>query len=49
MRRNRQVKADLERLGWRVITVWEYELREPDQLVVRLEEIEQQNRGHPPI
>jgi len=30
--RDRQVKADLERLGWRVITVWECELRKPEQL-----------------
>lgn len=37
--RDQLVKADLERLGWRVITVWECELREPDQLAGRLKEI----------
>jgi G:T-mismatch repair DNA endonuclease (very short patch repair protein) len=33
------VKADLERLGWRVITVWECELRTLDNLAGRLKEI----------
>ena len=37
--RDQLVKADLERLGWRVITVWECELREPDHLAARLDEI----------
>jgi DNA mismatch endonuclease (patch repair protein) len=37
--RDQLVKADLERLGWRVITVWECELREPDHLADRLKEI----------
>jgi DNA mismatch endonuclease (patch repair protein) len=37
--RDQLVKADLERLGWRVITVWECELREPDQLAGRLKEV----------
>jgi len=36
--RDQQVKADLERLGWRVITVWECELRTPDQLAGRLDD-----------
>jgi len=35
--RDQQVKAELERLGWRVITVWECELRELEQLAVRLD------------
>jgi DNA mismatch endonuclease (patch repair protein) len=30
--RDIQVKSDLELLGWRVITVWECELRDMDQL-----------------
>ena len=30
--RDIQVKSDLEILGWRVITVWECELRDMDQL-----------------
>jgi len=30
-----QAKTDLERLGWRVIIVWECELRTPDQLAAR--------------
>ncbi|PKN16226.1 MAG: hypothetical protein CVU66_01735 [Deltaproteobacteria bacterium HGW-Deltaproteobacteria-23] len=37
--RDQQVKADLERLGWRVITVWECELRELDHLASQLKEI----------
>ncbi len=37
MVRDQLVKADLERLGWRVITVWECELREPGQLANRLD------------
>jgi DNA mismatch endonuclease (patch repair protein) len=35
--RDRQVKSDLEQLGWHVIMVWECELREPDQLSARLD------------
>ena len=35
--RDQLVKADLERLGWRVITVWECELRESDQLAGRMD------------
>lgn len=35
--RHQQVKSDLERLGWLVITVWECELREPDLLAARLD------------
>lgn len=34
--RDQQVKADLEQLGWRVITVWECELRTSEHLSVRL-------------
>jgi G:T-mismatch repair DNA endonuclease (very short patch repair protein) len=34
--RDIQVKSDLELFGWRVITVWECELSEPDQLADRL-------------
>ncbi|MHB8121847.1 MAG: very short patch repair endonuclease [Desulfuromonadaceae bacterium] len=34
--RDNQVKSDLELLGWRVITVWECELRMPDHLAGRL-------------
>jgi len=37
--RNQQVNTDLERQGWRVITVWECELRKPEQLAGRLKEI----------
>ena len=37
MVRDQLVKADLERLGWRVITVWECELRLPDHLAARLD------------
>ncbi len=37
MTRDQLVKADLERLGWRVIAVWECELREPEQLTGRLD------------
>ena len=37
--RDQQVKTDLERLGWRVITVWECELRVSEQLAARLDEI----------
>ena len=37
--RDKLVKADLERLGWRVITVWECELREPEKLACRMDEI----------
>jgi DNA mismatch endonuclease (patch repair protein) len=33
--RDIQVKSDLELLGWRVITVWECELRELEQLSSR--------------
>jgi DNA mismatch endonuclease (patch repair protein) len=33
--RDIQVKSGLELLGWRVITVWECELREPEQLYSR--------------
>jgi len=39
MVRDQQVKSELVRLGWRVITVWECELREPDHLVAWLIEI----------
>jgi DNA mismatch endonuclease (patch repair protein) len=35
--RDIQVKSDLELLGWRVITVWECELRLPEQLAARLD------------
>ena len=35
--RDQWVKSELERLGWRVITVWECELREPHHLAVRLD------------
>jgi DNA mismatch endonuclease (patch repair protein) len=34
--RDRRNQADLERLGWRVLVVWECELRRPDELVSRL-------------
>lgn len=34
--RDSKVKADLERSGWRVIIVWECELRQPDELCNRL-------------
>lgn len=39
MIRDQLVNTDLERLGWRVISVWECELREPDHLAGRLIEI----------
>lgn len=35
--RDQLVKSELERLGWRVITVWECELREPEQLAGRID------------
>lgn len=35
--RDRQVKAELTRLGWYVITVWECELRSLDRLSRRLD------------
>jgi DNA mismatch endonuclease (patch repair protein) len=35
--RDNQVKFDLELSGWRVITVWECELRELDQLAARMD------------
>lgn len=35
--RDIQVKSDLELLGWQVITVWECELRELEQLLARLD------------
>jgi DNA mismatch endonuclease (patch repair protein) len=34
--RDQQVNADLELLGWRVITVWECELRDMDQLIRKI-------------
>lgn len=34
--RDIRVKSDLELLGWRVITVWECELREPEKLSKRI-------------
>jgi G:T-mismatch repair DNA endonuclease (very short patch repair protein) len=37
--RDQLVKASLERLGWRVITVWECELKESDQLAGRLDAV----------
>ena len=36
--RDRQVKEGLTDLGWHVVTVWECELRSPDQLSKRLDE-----------
>jgi DNA mismatch endonuclease, patch repair protein len=36
--RDQQVKFELERLGWRVITVWECELRELEQLAGRMDD-----------
>jgi len=34
--RDRSVRGELRRLGWRVITVWECNLRTPDKLCRRL-------------
>lgn len=34
--RDIQVKSDLEKLGWRVITIWECELREMGQLSIKI-------------
>ena len=34
--RDRRTEMALEHLGWRVITVWECELKQPQQLTVRL-------------
>lgn len=34
--RDIQVKSDLEILGWRVITIWECELRDMDQLSIKI-------------
>ncbi len=36
VRRDRMVSQDLRRLGWTVITVWECELADPDQVARRL-------------
>ncbi len=36
MARDRRNRAELERLGWRVLVVWECELREPETLRDRL-------------
>jgi len=34
--RDRRHRRDLRKLGWRVVVVWECELRDPDKLAVRL-------------
>ena len=36
--RDRRKKAELEQLGWRVITVWECETKDPAELSSRLED-----------
>lgn len=41
--RDIQVKSDLELLGWRVITLWECELRDMDQLAARLDAVWEEN------
>ena len=35
---DRRKKAELEQLGWRVITVWECETKDPAELSSRLED-----------
>jgi DNA mismatch endonuclease (patch repair protein) len=35
---NRRNQAKLEQLGWRVLVVWECELREPEALLLRIVE-----------
>lgn len=37
VRRDRDVSVKLEQLGWHVLTVWECELRSPDQLAQKLD------------
>ncbi|MBK5276458.1 MAG: hypothetical protein JJE30_15620 [Desulfuromonadales bacterium] len=37
--REQRVKTELERSGWRVMTVWKCELRTPGQLTGRLKDI----------
>jgi len=34
--RDRKHRRRLRKLGWRIIVVWECELREPDKLALRL-------------
>lgn len=34
--RDIKVKSDLETLGWRVITIWECELQDMDQLTIKI-------------
>jgi DNA mismatch endonuclease (patch repair protein) len=37
--RDAEIKAKLERLGWRVETIWECDTKTPDRIVERLKEI----------
>ncbi len=36
VQRDQRHRRDLRKLGWRVITIWECELRAPDKLAMRL-------------
>ena len=36
IKRDRRIKRELNRLGWRVITVWECQTRNPIRLLARL-------------
>ena len=36
VRRDEKERVDLENLGWRVVTVWECELRDKEELTRRL-------------
>lgn len=49
MNRDIQVKSSLELLGWKVIIVWECELKMPEQLSKRIDSVlrEEQRRGSP--
>jgi DNA mismatch endonuclease, patch repair protein len=35
-KRDRRIKRELKRLGWRVITVWECQAKNPDRLLAKL-------------
>lgn len=38
IKRDRKTRSALHKAGWKVIVVWECELKEPDNIVVRLSE-----------
>ena len=37
MKRDRDVRRSLTRLGWRVLTLWECQTRKPERLTARIE------------